>query len=126
MESKIVDIEAARQYFADAIRDSDFVPYSAEISIRADPALGEAAAIHCRWPLVEKGPYSGSHSREITVQITAGAMNRFRSADSTERGAMSTRFVRIFNTRLLDGQYDEKDPSSPPFIVHVDEHSLES
>ena len=120
-----MDIKTARGYFANEILYSDFLPRSAEISIRAEPALGEAAAFHCQWPLTEKGPYSGKHSREITVQITAGAMNRFRSADLRERGDMLIQFGRIFKARLLDGGYDAKDPPSPPFIVHIDDHSLE-
>ncbi|MGB7598369.1 MAG: hypothetical protein WBM09_12470, partial [Gallionella sp.] len=86
--------------------------------------LGEAAAIHCHWPLVEKAPNSGNYSREITVHITAAAMNRFRSADARTRGAMSTRFSSIFDQRLDEGQYNEQDASPPPFLIYIDEHEL--
>lgn len=68
-----LDIEAARHLFAAAIVGSSFVPDSAEITIRDEMELGDAAAIHCSWPLVDKGPNSGNSSREITVQITSGA-----------------------------------------------------
>jgi len=119
-----MDIEAARRYFATAIMESDVVSELAEISIRNDPKLGEAAVFHCRWPLVDKGPYSGNYSREITVQMKSGAMNKCRVANPRERGAMSIRFVRIFNARLLDGQYDGQDSSSPAFVISIDEHSL--
>ena len=120
-----IDIDAARAFFAHAIGGSEFVPDSAEIEIRDEPALGNAAVFHCRWPLVEKGPLSEKYSREITVKIKASAIDRFRSADPREQGAMLTRFRRVFDARLIDLHYDEKDPSSPPLIVHVDEHSLE-
>ena len=115
-----VDTEAARQAFANEIRKSDFIPNSAEISIQ--PAIGEAAAFHCRWPLLEK---TWNYSREITVMVTSDAIKRFRLAEARERGAILTQFVRILNVRLLDGQYYEKEPPSPPFLIHIDEHSLE-
>ena len=102
------------------------MPDSAKIISRTEPELGEAAVFHCKWPLVEKGPHSGTYSREITVQISAGAMNRFRSADARTRGAMSDRFISIFGERLDVDHYNEQDSSSPPFIIHIDEHSLES
>jgi hypothetical protein len=51
-------------------------------------------------------------------------MSRFRSADTTERGEMLSTFVRVLNGRLLDEQYDEQDPPSPPLIVYIDEYSL--
>jgi hypothetical protein len=115
-----VDIDRARQAFADAIRQSDYIPGSAAISIQ--PAIGEAAAFHCRWPLVEK---AGNYSREITVMVTSDAIKRFRLAEARERGAILTQFVRILNVRLLDGHYYEKEPPSPPFLIHIDDHSLE-
>ena len=118
-------LAGARQIFAEAIRDSEFIPGSAEITIRDEPELGDAAAVHCRWPLTEKGPYSGTHSREITVQIEAAALNRFRAAAPVERGQMLQRFEHVFNTRLLDGGYNEQDPSPPVFRVRIDVHALE-
>ena len=125
MPAQLLDIAAARRSFADAIAKSQFVPESAQITIRNEPALGEAGAIHCKWPLLEKGPYSGNYSREITMQITARAMNQFRAADPKKRGTMLRQFIHTFEVRLLDGQYDEKDPSPPEFIVSIDEHDLE-
>jgi len=120
-------ITEARQAFAAAITGSQFVQgKAAHISAPNDDALGEAAVVYCHWPLTEKGPYSNEHSREITVQITAGAANAFRQAQPVERGEMLTRLVHIFETRLLDGQYNELDPHYPPFIVHVYDHDLES
>jgi hypothetical protein len=119
-----IDIDTARAFFAHAIEGSEFIPDSAEIEIGAEPALGNAAVFHCRWPLVEKGPLSEKFSREITVQVNASAMNRFRAADPRDQGAMLARFRRLFNARLIDLHYDENDPPSPPFIVHVDENSL--
>ena len=120
-----IDIETARACFAHAIAGSEFVPDTAEIEIRAEPALGNAAVFHCRWPLADKEPPSEKYSREITVQITPSAISRFRSADPREQGTMLTRFRRVFDGRLIDLRYNEQDPSSPPLIVHVDEHSLE-
>jgi hypothetical protein len=56
--------------------------------------------------------------------MSSVAMSRFRSADTTERGEMLSTFVRVLNGRLLDEQYDEQDPPSPPLIVYIDEYSL--
>jgi hypothetical protein len=56
--SNELDLKAARYMFAGAIAKSEYVPDSAEITIRDDPELGEAGAFHCRWRLAEKGPYS--------------------------------------------------------------------
>ena len=67
----------ARLAFANAIQRSGLVPREAEIIVRDDVELGEAAAIHCDWPLNDKG----LRSREITIQITAEAINKFREAD---------------------------------------------
>jgi hypothetical protein len=117
--SKPLDIEAARSFFAAEI--GGLLP-KAEIQIR--PANNEATAFHCDW-LIEGGPSSRQRSREITVKLASAAMNRFRSVDSKERGAMAAKFIRTIKVRLAEGGYDEKDPPSPPFIVHVDEHSLE-
>ncbi len=123
--SNVLDIKAARVLFADAIAKSGYVPESAKIKIRDEPELGEAAAFHCYWHLDEKGPFSGEYSREITVQITSQAMNSFREAGPVKRGEMIERFGYVFRTRLLDGQYNEQDPSHPPFIIKIDEHSLD-
>ncbi len=122
--SEPLDIRIARRCFAEAIADSEFVPDDAAITIRNEAALGEAAAFSCNWPLVETPPLAGAHAREITVQITAGAVQCFRQAEPGERGAMLVQFRRTFNTRLLDGRYDEKDASSPAFAVTIDEHCL--
>ncbi len=125
-DSEPLDIRIARRCFAEAIADSQFVPGSAKIAIRDEAAPGEAAAFSCNWSLAEMTPPAGAHAREITVQITAGAVQRFRQAEPGERGAMLVQFRRTFNTRLLDGRYDEKDASSPAFAVIIDEHCLKS
>jgi hypothetical protein len=119
-----VDIEVARRYFANAIEKSGFMPDFAEITIRSEPALGTATVIQCRWPLIEKGTFSGNYSRAITVQINARAMQLFCSVDPKDRGAMLDQFVRVLYTRLTNGHYDEKGASSPVFIVGIDEDSL--
>ena len=124
-DSEPLGIRIARRCFAEAIADSEFVPDSAQITIRDEEALGDAAAFDCSWPLVETSPVSGNHARKITVQISAGAMNRFRQAQPRERGSMLVQFRRTFGARLRDGRYDEKDAASPAFAVSVDEHCLE-
>jgi hypothetical protein len=124
MAERAVDIDAVRHVFADAMMKSGYIPNTAEIVIRPG-AIPEATAIHCDWPLIEKGPYSGNRSREITVKINAAAMKLFRSAEARERAAMLDRFIHIFQVRLLEDGYNEQDPSPPPFIVSIDEHSLE-
>ncbi len=116
--SEPVGIEAARRFFADQIKG--FLP-RAEVQTR--PAHGEATAFHCDW-LIEEGS-SRKRSREITVKLASAAMNQFRAADPRGRGAMADNFVRVIKIRLAEGGYEENDPPSPPFIVHIDEHSLE-
>lgn len=123
--SNEIDLKAARYMFAGAIAKCGYVPDSAEITIRDDAELGEAAAFHCRWPLAEKGPYSDKYSREITVKIASRAMNHFRAAAPEERAEMLGKFGYVLRMRWLDGQYNERDSSSPPFIIEIDEHSLE-
>jgi hypothetical protein len=118
-------IDLIRRHFADAIAKSDFVPRTAKISIRDELELGDAAVIHCKWPLVERAPNSGNYSREITVQISASEMNRFRSAEPRMRGDMMAQFSSIFYKRLLDGQYNEQDASPPAFMIKIDEYSLD-
>lgn len=110
------DIETARRFFADQIRE--LLP-KADIQIR--PANDEATAFHCDW-LIES---SKKRSREITVKLASAAMKGFRSADSKERGAMAAKFVRVIRVRLAEQGYDENDPSSPPLVIHINEHSLE-
>ena len=122
VDKSALDVDVARRAFADEL--ANIFPKSTEFVIRPG-AVPEATAIHCAWWLAEKGPYSGDFSREITVQITSGAMNHFREAHPIERGAMLGRFMHIVHTRLLDGQYNEQDPSPPAFIISIDEHSLE-
>ncbi|MCC7079465.1 MAG: hypothetical protein IT530_02240 [Burkholderiales bacterium] len=118
-----MDLEVARRAFADAF--VKVVPSNAKIFNRVDAELGEAAVIHCQWPLKEKGPYSGNDSREITVQIGASALNAFRLADARARGLMLERFTRVCSIRLAEGGYHEQDPSSPAFKIRIDERSLE-
>lgn len=86
-----MNIEEAWTHVANSIYESDSISDSAEVSIRADPILGEAAAFHCRWLLEEKrilfgeGSYSGKCSREVTGQITSGAMKKFCAASPRAR-----------------------------------------
>jgi hypothetical protein len=121
MAENPLDIDAARHAFADAIANRTFAPkFPLEINIRPG-AVPDATVIHCHWRLAKEGPYS----REITVQIAAGAMNRFRHADASARGKMLELFIRTFRIRLLEGGYNDKDPLAPPFIVSIDEHSIE-
>ncbi len=122
--SNELELKAARYMFAGAIAKSEYVPDTAEITVRDNPELGEAAAFRCWWRLAEKGPYADKYSREITVRITSGAMHRFRAADPRERSEMLAKFGYVFRTRWLDGQYNEQDSSSPPFIIDIDEHTL--
>lgn len=120
-DATALEIEAARRAFADVIAKRTFAP-KFPMAIKFRPgAVSDATVIHCQWPLAEKGPYS----REITVQIAAGAMNRFRQADARARGEMLELFIRAFKIRLIEGGYTDKDQPAPPFIVHIDEHSLE-
>jgi hypothetical protein len=119
-------IEEAREHFAHAIRTSELVPESATIEIRTDPALGEGAVLNCRWPIAKKGLFSRERSREITVQVTADAMNRFRAVDARAQGEMLARFRQIFNKRLADLHQDENKPPSTPLILYIDEHTFES
>jgi len=117
-DATTLEIDAARRIFADAIAKCTFAPkFPIEIKVRPS----EATAIHCQWPLAEKGPYS----RGITVHITAGAMSRFRQANARARDEMLERFMRVFQIRLIQGGYRDKDPPTPPFIVHIDVYSLE-
>lgn len=118
-----VDVPTARQAFARAL--AEFLPATTQITIRNEAALGDAAAIHCRWPLTEKGPFSGDFSREITVQITAAAINAFRAADGQTRGVMLEKFSSVCRIRLAEGGYNEQDPSPPEFIVRIDDQTLE-
>ena len=120
-DATALEIDAARRIFADAIATRTFGPkFPMEIKVQKG-AVPDATVIHCQWPLAEKGPYS----REITVQIAAGAMSRFRQADARARDEMLEHFIRVFQIRLIEGGYTDKDPPVPPFIVHIDEHSLE-
>jgi hypothetical protein len=119
-----VDVPTARQAFAQAL--AGFLPPTTQITIRNEAALGDAAAIHCRWPLTDKGPHSGDLSREITVQITAAAVNAFRAADGQTRGAMLEKFSNVCKVRMAEGGYNEQDPSPPAFIISIDDYSLEA
>lgn len=118
------DLGAARRAFADTIIKSRLVPDSAELVMR-EGAVPEATVIHCTWPLEEKEPFVTRRSREITIQISAAAIGAFREGSSRERGDMLTQFTRVFQTRLVEGGYREGDSTSPPFVVHVDQHSLQ-
>jgi len=118
-----VDVPTARQAFAAAL--AELMPATAELIVRNEAELGDAAAIHCKWPLEEKGPYSGDYSREITAKISAATVNAFRAADGQSRGVMLDRFKSVCAVRLAEGGYNEQDPSPPAFLIHIDEHSLE-
>jgi hypothetical protein len=118
-----VDVPTARQAFAVAL--AEVMPATAELVIRNEAELGDAAVIHCKWPLEEKGPFSGHYSREITAKITAAVVNAFRAADGQTRGAMLDRFKSVCAVRLAEGGYNEQDPSPPAFVISIDEHTLE-
>jgi hypothetical protein len=120
-DAPVFEIDAALRIIEDTITKHCFVPtFPIELKSRQG-AVPDATAIHCQWPLAEKGPYS----REVTVMIAAGAMRRFRRADAKARGEMLEHFVRAFRIRLTEGGYNEQDPWLPPFIIHIDEHSIE-
>jgi hypothetical protein len=118
-----LETPAARQAFAQVL--ATCLAETSEIKIRADQELGDAGVLHCHWPLTEKGPYSSKHSREITVQISAGAMREFRAANPERRGEILARFKSMVQVRLLEGGYNPIDPPAPAFKIIVDDHAWE-
>lgn len=117
------DIASARGRFAAAFAGSGMVPSSVDITIH--PAHGEATAFHCTWPLTEHGVDPKKNSREITVKVASAAIKAFRSENAKGREAMLTRFIKVIGIRLHEGKYDEAAATLEPFIVFIDEHSLD-
>jgi hypothetical protein len=114
------EIEVIRGIFADAI--AQVFAHKLELHTVARPgAVPAATAIHCQWRLAKDGP----PSREITVQVAAAAMDRFRNADARVRDEMLRRVLHTIAIRLSEGRYDEKDSRADAFVVSIDEHSIE-
>lgn len=118
-----MDIDSMRRYIAETIGSAGLLPDSAVVAIH--PAHAEATAFHCQWSLAVDGADSKKHSREITVQVGSAAMKALLSADTKGCADMLVRLVEVIGIRLQEGNYDPAAATLEPFIVSIDEHSLD-